>query len=98
MSNDEINKYKDLYAQLVNEFAGLHNENLVFIRTRGRIPGYGSRKHLRTIEDLAKQLKKQGQLVCKEHLANLKLEKKLEKEEKRKNKNVRSNKSTQNTI
>jgi hypothetical protein len=98
MLNDEINKYKDLYAQLVNEFAGLHNENLVFIKTRGRIPGYGSRKHLRAIEDLAKQLKKQGQLVCKEHLANLKLAKKLEKEEKRKNKNVRSNKSTQNTI
>jgi len=98
MLNDELNKYKDLYAQLVHEFAGLHNEHLVFIRTRGRIPGYGSRKHLRSIERLAKQMKKQGQLVCREHLVNLKLEKQKAKEEKRKNKNVRSNKSTKGAI
>lgn len=82
MSNDQINKYKELYSQLVSAFAGLHNETLVFVRTRGREPGLATRKHLRAVEGFAKELKRQGLLVYKEHVANLKAEKKLQREEK----------------
>ena len=82
MSNEQINKYKELYSQLVSAFAGLHNETLLFVKTKGREPGFATRKHLRAVENLAKELKKQGQLVCKENLENLRAEKKLKKEEK----------------
>jgi len=95
MLNEEINKYKDLYSQLISAFAELHNQNLIFVRTTGRTPGYICRKHLRDVELLAKQLKKQSQLVCKENLANIKLERKLKKEEK---KNVKHSRTTKKSI
>lgn len=64
---------------MVTEFVELYNDNLNFFKTLGREPGYAARKHLRNIEDLAKQLKKQSQLVNKENLANLRAEAKLKK-------------------
>ena len=94
MLNDEINKYKDLYSQLVSAFAELHNHNLVFVRTQGQLPGYLCRKELRTVEQLAKQLKKQCYLVGKENLANVRLEKKLKREEKKNGKHRRTTKRT----
>ena len=81
MLNDAIIKYKELYSQLITAFAGLHNANLLFVKTRGREPGFLSRKHLRDVENLAKDLKRQSQLVCKENLANVRLAEKLKKEE-----------------
>jgi hypothetical protein len=95
MLNEEINKYNNLYSQLVSAFAELHNQNLIFVRTTGRTPGYICRKHLRDVELLSKQLKKQSQLVCKENLANIKLERKLKKEEK---KNVKHSRTTKKSI
>ena len=47
------------------------------------------------IENAAKQLKRQSQLVCKENLANVRLEKKLKKEEK---KNVKHSRTTKKSI
>ena len=76
MLSDEINKYKELYSQLVSAFAELHNQNLIFVRTTGRTPGYLCRRELRNVEMLAKQLKQQSKLVCKEHLVNIRLAKK----------------------
>jgi hypothetical protein len=78
-SNKELDKYKDLCSQLATEFVEFYNDNLGFFKTLGREPGYAARKHLRNIEDLAKQLKKQSQLVNKENLANLRIEAKLNK-------------------
>ena len=95
MLNEEINKYNNLYAQLINAFAELHNQNLVFVKTQGREPGFGCRKHLRNVEFLAKQLKRQSQLVCKENMANVRLEKKLKKEE---IKNVKHRRTTKKSI
>ena len=95
MSNDEINKYKDLYSQLVSAFTELHNHNLVFVKTKGRDSGFLSRRYLRNIETIAKELKRQGQLVCRENLANVRLEKKLKKEEK---KNAKQRRTTKKSI
>jgi hypothetical protein len=94
MLKDEINKYNEYYAQLVSAFAELHNQNLIFVRTTGRTPGYLCRRELRNVEELATKLKKQSQLVCKEQLANIKLEIKLKKEEKRNAKYRRTTKRT----
>lgn len=90
MSNDEINKYKDLYAQLVSELAGLHNTHMSFIKYGGRETGFATRKHLRAIGDLADAMKRQGQKVRREEMQNKKLEKARLKEEKRNKKNVRN--------
>ena len=83
MSNEEINKYKELYSQLVSEFAALHNTHLSFIKYVGRDTGFETRRHLRTIANLADELKRQGQKVCKESIVNNRLEKIRLREEKR---------------
>lgn len=90
MSNEEINKYKELYSQLVSELAGLHNTHLTFLKHIGRDTGFATRKHLRAIADIADEMKRQGQKVCKESMENKRLEKKQLKEEKRNKKNVRN--------
>ena len=70
MSNEEINKYKDLYSQLVAELVGLHNTHLRFIKYVGRDTGWDTRRHLRAIADIADEMKRQGQKVCKESMEN----------------------------
>lgn len=90
MSNEEINKYKELYSQLVSELAGLHNTHLTFLKHIGRDTGFATRKHLRAIANIADEMKRQGQKVCKESMENKRLEKKQLKEEKRNKKNVRN--------
>lgn len=88
MSNEEINKYKELYSQLVSELTGLHNTNLLFLKYIGRDTGLATRKHLRAIADIATAMKKQGQLVCKESMANKRANQKKQKEERRAAKKV----------
>jgi hypothetical protein len=70
MSNEEINKYMELYSQLVTEFAGLHNTHIPFVKHTGRETGFATRKHLRAIADIADEMKRQGQKVYKESIAN----------------------------
>jgi hypothetical protein len=82
LSNEEINKYNDLYSQLISEFADLHNAHLSFIKYVGRDTGFETRKHLRSIANIADDLKRQGQKVCKESMANKRAELKNAKLEK----------------
>lgn len=91
MLNDQINKYKQLYTQLIDEFTSLHNNHVLFMQTRGRIPGFASRKNLRAIEKLSKLLKRQSQFVYKENLANIRLEKARLREEKKNKKKKKNN-------
>jgi hypothetical protein len=98
MSNEEINKYKELYSQLVSELTGLHNTHISFLKYVGRDSGFETRRHLRAIANIATEMKKQGQKVCKESIENKRLESRRLKEEKRNKKNVRRNKSTKSTI
>ena len=76
MSNEEINKYKELYSQLISELVGLHNTHASFVRNVGRDTGNACRRHLRAISNIATELKRQGQKVGKESTANRRAEKK----------------------
>ncbi len=86
MSNEELEKYKKLYSELITHFAELHNTHSSFVKHCGRETGFATRKHLAAMVKLANQMRKQGVAVYREHQANLKLEKRLLKEEKRNNK------------
>ena len=87
MSAEEINKYKELYSKLVTEFAELHNTHMSFVKYVGRETGFATRKHLRAIADIADEMKRQGQKVYKESIANKRLEKiRLRDEKKNKKK------------
>jgi ribosomal 50S subunit-associated protein YjgA (DUF615 family) len=63
----------------MSEVVQLHNTHLVFIRSLGRDSGESTRRHIRQIENIAKQMKKQGIKVYRENLINVKAEKKAEK-------------------
>lgn len=89
MLNEEINKYKELYSQLVSEFAGLHNTHMSFVKHVGRETGFATRKHLSSIIVIANEMRKQGRSVYKESIANKRLEKIRLKEEKRNKKKRR---------
>jgi hypothetical protein len=83
LSNEELDKYKDLYSQLVSSLVELHNSHLSFIKYVGRDTGFATRKHLRAIADIADEMKRQGQKVCKESMENKRKEHFRLKEEKR---------------
>lgn len=79
MSTEELIKYKDMYSQLMSEVVQLHNTHLVFIRSLGRDSGESTRRHIRQIENIAKEMKKQGIKVYRENLKNVKAAGKAEK-------------------
>ena len=79
MSTEELIKYKDMYWQLMSEVVQLHNTHLVFIRSLGRDSGESTRRHIRQIENIAKEMKKQGIKVYRENLKNVKAAGKAEK-------------------
>ena len=89
MSNNEINKYIELYSRLVSEFAELHNTHMSFVKYVGRDTGFATRRHLRAIADIADEMKRQGQKVCKESIQNHRLEKIRLREEKKNKKKRR---------
>jgi hypothetical protein len=89
MLTEEINKYKELYSQLISEFAGLHNTHMGFVKHTGRETGFATRKHLSNIVHLANEMRKQGRSVYKESIENKRLEKIRLKEEKRNKKKRR---------
>ena len=65
MLNDKINKYKELYSEMISAFAKLHNTHMPFVINKGRETGFAVRKELRAIEGCARELKKLSQQVCK---------------------------------
>ena len=69
MLNEEINKYTEMYSQLITEFAGLHNTHMAFIKHVGRETGFATRKHLHQINVIANDMKRQGQKIYKENIA-----------------------------
>jgi len=86
MSNEQLEKYKELYSQLIVELVGLHNTHLSFIKHVGRDTGTDTRRHIREVVRIATELKRQGQKVCKEEMANKRLAKQQKKENKNKKK------------
>ena len=69
MLNEEINKYAEMYSQLITEFAGLHNTHSSFLKHVGRETGFATRKHLHQICVIANDMRRQGQKIYKENIA-----------------------------
>jgi hypothetical protein len=69
MLNEEINKYAELYSQLITEFAGLHNTHSSFVKHVGRETGFATRKHLHQICVISNKMRKQGQQIYKVSIA-----------------------------
>ena len=87
MLNEELEKYKNLYSQLVSEFANLHNAHLDFIKRVSREPGYLNRKHLREITKISNKLKRQNLVICEISLQQKRLKRaRLEEETSKKTK------------
>ena len=63
--NEEINKYAEMYSQLITEFAGLHNTHMPFVKHAGRETGFATRKHLHQICVISNKMRKQGQKIYK---------------------------------
>jgi len=82
MLNEEINKYAEMYSQLITEFAGLHNTHSAYVKHLGRESGFATRKHLHQICVIALNMKKQGQKIRRESIAAKQAAIKEAKEEK----------------
>lgn len=82
MSNEELDKYKKLYEELVSSFVGVHNTHISFLKYIGRDTGFATRKHLANISSIANEMRRQGRKVYKEELENRKFQKIQLKKEK----------------
>ena len=88
MLNEELEKYKNLYSQLLSALADHHNTHLIFIKRVGRDTGMHTRKNLRAIAKIANDMKKQGQKLCKVSL-QIKRSKRARLEEEKKSKKTK---------
>jgi hypothetical protein len=82
MLNEEINKYTEMYSQLITEFAGLHNTHSAFVKHVGRETGFATRKHLHQICVIANNMRRQGQKIRRESIVAKEAAKKEGKAEK----------------
>jgi hypothetical protein len=82
MLNEEINKYTEMYSQLITEFAGLHNTHSAFVKHVGRETGFATRKHLHQICVIANNMRRQGQKIRRESIVAKEAAKKEAKLEK----------------
>jgi len=83
MSTKEINKYNEMYNELVEAFVKLHNANMGFQNFQGRDKGNAVRRELRTFHQVARALIIQCKRVCAEGEANRKMEMRRKREAKR---------------
>jgi hypothetical protein len=72
MSTDELEKFKKLYAEYLEEIVNLHNAQYVFLRRLGRDSVFMIRRHHKKIIKIQKELYKTTGLVYKEHRENTK--------------------------
>lgn len=85
MSNDELKKYKEMYGKLVEQLVHLHNRNLFFIEHADSArPPMEIRAIIKQIQIITRDLKTQTKLVHEEGLQNLKEQKRLNRELKKK--------------
>lgn len=107
MSSSELEKYKQLYSNYINEIVELHNLNLSFLNHIGLRTGYAVKRQLRKITKLNKAIQKSSDLVYRENVKknkereelrrrNREIAKKLHAEGRYKN--DRNNKTTTNNV
>jgi wyosine [tRNA(Phe)-imidazoG37] synthetase (radical SAM superfamily) len=87
MSNEELNKYNELYSQLVSHFVEMHNYHHAFIEWPSIRNGKAARKTINEMVAVATQLRRLSATVSKEHEKNIveghKAAKKAKAEQKR---------------
>jgi hypothetical protein len=81
MSTENLEKYKKLYSKFVEELVHLHNYHESFMFTLAFNKGVLSRRHLKEVVALSKELLKVSRAVTTEAERNKKLEKKAAKEQ-----------------
>jgi hypothetical protein len=104
MSNNELEKHKMMYSQLVEELVHLHNNHLRFLRIPSSIMTLRDiRKSLKTIQKVARAINMHTKLVYSEGLDNKRENKRIIRQSKitarkRKEKKNVNNNSTSGTI
>lgn len=72
MSNEKMQKYKDLYSQYIDYAVKLHNYHQVFMNHIGLESGKAVRTSLRNMARLERELQKASLEAYKEHRQNVK--------------------------
>lgn len=72
MSNEQLNKYKELYSQLVSQFVDLHNYHHAFINSPSSKNGVDTRKSIKSMIDIEKKMRRLSATVSREHRKNVK--------------------------
>lgn len=79
--NNELEKFKELYTQYLDQMVIVHNQSRYFIKTAARDPGFLIRRALRDMIRLQRQMKsvsaaayKEGQKLYQERLAQQRIE------------------------
>jgi len=81
MSNDLMDKYKDLYSRFISHFVDLHNYHQAFINSPSGANGALARKSMTGMIIIEKEMRKMSASVTREHKKNVKDGIKLEKKE-----------------
>jgi len=82
MSNEELEKYKALYSELVSHFVDLHNYHHKFIEWPSTFHGPRARKSINEMIDVAIKLRRLSATVSREHEKNVLEGRRAEKKEK----------------
>lgn len=81
MSNEKLEKYKQLYSKYLEHAISLHNYHHLFIRRKGLRPARGLSQELRAMIKIEKQVWKASIEAYREALENLKAERQRQREE-----------------
>ena len=79
MSNEHLEKYKDMYAEYVKHLTEMYNNHVVFIEHTGRHSTYRLRKNLRLMTFYQKEMSRMANLAWRR---NLEIKKEQEKADK----------------
>jgi len=80
MSNEKLNRYKELYSEYVAHLVNVHNYHQVFAEHVGLGSGIEVRNSLLKMASLCKDLRKASNEAYKEHVENTKEQRKRLKE------------------
>lgn len=70
MSDNELQKYKQLYSEYIDEIIELHNINQSFLNHIGLRTTFAVRRQIKKITKLHKNISKSSGLVYKENVLN----------------------------
>jgi hypothetical protein len=82
MSNEQLEKYKEMYSQIASHFIEMHNYHHAFIEWPSANNGRDARRYISDLVAAASQLRRLNLGVVKEHTKNIKEGHKATKKEK----------------